>query len=232
MTLAIIEGGAPASAMARSAGNTAADIALRSTASMARPNADDTCSRLAIRLTSAVRLVPAAWNRAGLKNTASPLRHGALQAKHGRELVRVPRELRGLGVRGEPEVVVAMHALRRAARVDHVDLRGDLIARPEPGAACGRDEVVGVVGREHLRRAQGQLLQRVPDPVVLPGLGEVVACGAARRPLAGDDRLELPRGPVDDADVTERTGQHHDAGAVEQGAGQFGFHPRPAGRAG
>jgi hypothetical protein len=63
--------------MARSAGNTAADIAVRSTASMARPNADETCSRLAIRLTSVVRLVPAAWNRAGLKNTASPLASGS-----------------------------------------------------------------------------------------------------------------------------------------------------------
>jgi hypothetical protein len=59
--------------MACSAGSTAWNIALRSTASMARPNADDTCSRLAIRRTPAVRLAPAAWSTAGLKNTASPL---------------------------------------------------------------------------------------------------------------------------------------------------------------
>jgi hypothetical protein len=63
--------------MACSAGDTAADIAARSTASMARPNAEDTCSRLAIRLTPAVRLAPAAWNTAGLKNTASPLASGS-----------------------------------------------------------------------------------------------------------------------------------------------------------
>jgi hypothetical protein len=36
-----------------------------------------------------------------------------------------------------------------------------------------------VVLREHLRRAQGQLLQRVPDPVVLPGGG-----GGGHKPLA------------------------------------------------
>ena len=63
--------------MACSAGNTAGDIAARSTASIARPNADETCSRLAIRWTSPVRLAPAAWNTAGLKNTASPLRSGS-----------------------------------------------------------------------------------------------------------------------------------------------------------
>ena len=49
---------------------------VRSTLSSGRPNAEDTCSRWAIRLTSAVRLVPAPWNKAGLKNTASPLASG------------------------------------------------------------------------------------------------------------------------------------------------------------
>ena len=42
-----------------SAGNSAFDTASRSTVSIGRPNADDTCSRFAIRLTSAVRLWPA-----------------------------------------------------------------------------------------------------------------------------------------------------------------------------
>ena len=79
--------GWPSSALASSAGSTATDIALRSTASMARPNADDTCSRLAMRLTVAVRLAPAAWNTAGLKNTASPLASGSctwLASKYSR----------------------------------------------------------------------------------------------------------------------------------------------------
>jgi hypothetical protein len=40
--------------------------------------------------------------------------------------------------------------------------------------------------------------------------------------LAGDDRLELLRGAIDDAEVVERAGEHHDAGAVVQRAGQLG----------
>lgn len=51
-------------------------MAVRSTASIARPNAEEICSRFAIRRTPAVWLPPAPWNRAGLKNTASPLRSG------------------------------------------------------------------------------------------------------------------------------------------------------------
>ena len=43
----------------------------------ARPNADETCSRLAIRRTPAERLAPAPWKRAGLKNAASPLASGS-----------------------------------------------------------------------------------------------------------------------------------------------------------
>ena len=118
-------------------------------------------------------------------------------------------------------MIVAVDGLGRAARIDHVDLRRDLVARAEPGVAHGRDDVVGVIGREDIRRAQCQLLQRVPDPVVLPGLGEMIARGAARGPLAGDDRLELLGGTVDDAEVAERTGEHDDARAVVQCADQL-----------
>ena len=129
-------------------------------------------------------------------------------------------------------MVVAVHTLGGPTRIDHVDLRGHLIAGSQPGPAHGRDEVVRVVVREHLGRPQGQLLQRVPDPVVLPGGGEVVPGRAARGPLGGNDRLELPRGPVDDPRIIECARQQHDAGTVEQGTGQFGFNPRPARRAG
>ena len=129
-------------------------------------------------------------------------------------------------------MVVAVHILGDAARIDHVDLRGDLIAGPQPGPAHGCDEVVRVVVREHLGRPQSQLFQRVPDPVVLPGGGKVFAGRAACGPLGGNDRLELPRGPVDDPRVVEGARQHHDAGTVEQGAGQFVFNRRSARRAG
>jgi len=60
----------------------------------------------------------------------------------------------------------------------------------------------------------------------------VISGRAARRPLRGDDRLELPRGPVDDPRVIERAGQHHDARPAEQRAGQLGLHPEPARRTG
>jgi hypothetical protein len=93
--------------------------------------------------------------------------------------------------------------------------------------AHGGDDVVGVIGGEDIRRAQCQLLQRVPDPVVLPGLGEMIARGAARGTLAGDDRLKLLRGTINDAQVAERTGEHDDARAVVQCAGQLGLRVPP-----
>ena len=49
----------------------------RSTVSIARPKADEICSRLAIRLMSLEWFDPAAWKRAGLKKTASPLASGS-----------------------------------------------------------------------------------------------------------------------------------------------------------
>src|SRR4051794_33065808 len=84
---------------------------------------------------------------------------------------------RGMGrVRGrrvvgqEAQVVVAVRGLCRAARVDHVDLRGDLVAGAEPGRRGQRQDVVGVVVGERLGVEQGRLLQRVPHPVVGTGL--------------------------------------------------------------
>ena len=159
------------------------------------------------------------------------VRDRALQGEHGRQPVHMGREPGGLRAGLEAQMVVAVRGLRRAARVDDVDLGGDLVAGAEPGVAHGRDDVVGVVGNEDVRRAQRQLLQRVPDPVVLPGLGEMVARGAACRALAGDDRLELLRGAFDDAEVVERAGEHHDAGAVVQRAGQLGLGIPPPFRA-
>jgi hypothetical protein len=70
-------GSTPASLRALSTGKIARDTLARSTVSIARPKADDTCSRFAIRCTSAETLVPAPWNRAGLKNAASPLASGS-----------------------------------------------------------------------------------------------------------------------------------------------------------
>ena len=51
-------------------------IAVRSSDSIARPNGEEICSRLAIRRMSVDVLAPAPCMSAGLKNTASPLRSG------------------------------------------------------------------------------------------------------------------------------------------------------------
>ena len=70
--------------------------AARSTLSIARPNAEDTCSRLAMRRTSAERFVPAPWNSAGLKNAASPLRERQLDVVR----LEVGLEFRQVATRG------------------------------------------------------------------------------------------------------------------------------------
>ena len=71
-------------------GNRAAETLSRSTLSIARPKADETCSRFAMRLMSVERLCPAPWNTAGLKNAASPFGERELDEV----LVEVGGELR------------------------------------------------------------------------------------------------------------------------------------------
>src|ERR1035437_1265747 len=68
--------GRAAAFFSSSTGKRARHIATRSTVSIARPNGEDTCSRLAIRRTVVETFVPAPWNRAGLKNAASPFSSG------------------------------------------------------------------------------------------------------------------------------------------------------------
>lgn len=130
----------------------------------------------------------------------------------------------------ETEVVVPVHALRRAARVDHVDLGGDLVAGAEPGLADQGQHVVGVVVGEDLGSVQGRLVEGAPHPVVGAGLREVVTAGRAARPLPLDQRAEDVRGPVHHVQVRERAPEHHDAGAVQQRAHPLGPHRRRVGR--
>lgn len=130
----------------------------------------------------------------------------------------------------ETEVVVPVHALRGAARVDHVDLGGDLVAGAEPGLADQGQHVVGVVVGEDLGGVQGRLVQGAPHPVVGAGLREVVTAGGARRPLPLDQRAEDGGGPVHHVRVRERAPQYDDAGAVQQRADPFGPHRGRVGR--
>ena len=70
--------------------------------------------------------------RAGLDRHVA-VRDCTLQGEQRRELVDVCRVLRRSLRAEETEVVVAVRALRLAAGVDHVDLRGDLVAGAQPG---------------------------------------------------------------------------------------------------
>ena len=75
------------------------------------------------------------------------------------------------------EVVIAMWKLRRAAWIDDVDLRRDLVIGTEPGLRCECDDVIRVVVSEYVWISLSELLQGVPDAIVGTGLGEVVAAG-------------------------------------------------------
>ena len=119
---------------------------------------------------------------------------GALQGEQRRQQVGVAGELLGLVVGEEAHVVVAVGVLGLAARVDHVDLLGQLVAGAEPGLAGHRHRVGAVVVDECLGIGHGQLLQGVPHPVVGSGLGEVVAGGSSLGVLGRDQVPEhLPK---------------------------------------
>src|SRR6266498_1816638 len=157
----------------------------------------------------------------------------SLQGQHRREAMHVGGVLRGQVVGLEAEVVVPVCLLCRAARIDHVDLRGDLVVRAEPGRADQGDDVVGVIVGEYRRLADRQLLQGVPHPVVGARLREMVAGGRAAGPLVGDHRVERVGGTVDHRQVGERPLEHHQAGAVHQRTREFGLDlPMPSNRAG
>ena len=122
----------------------------------------------------------------------------------------------------ESEVVVAVWNLLLPNGIDDIDLRGDLVARAQPGLAHGGQRVVGVVLGEHVRRMQRELLCGIPDPVVGAGLAEVVACGQAMRVLVGDDceeRIARPRHDIGGEGALE----DDDTGPI----GQCPNQPRP-----
>ncbi len=121
-------------------------------------------------------------------------------------------------------MVVAVRLLGLPARADDVDLRGDLVGRTEPGRRGQRDDVVGVVGDERLRRLHGQLLQRVPDPAVGARSREVVAVRTAGRLLLGDYLVEGGGHPVHHCVVGEGGLEDDHARPVGERADQLGGH--------
>src|SRR5215475_2523060 len=85
------------------------------------------------------------------------------------------------------QVIVPMWNLLLSTGIDDIHLRGDLIARAQPGLAYDGEGVVGVVVGEHLRVVKRELLRGIPDPVVGTGLAEVVTGGIAGGTLRVDD---------------------------------------------
>ena len=78
----------------------------------------------------------------------------ALQRQRRRETLDVGGKALDRRGRLKAKMVVAMRDLRRPARIDDVELRGDLIGRPEPRLARERDDRVAVIGGEDRRVAQ------------------------------------------------------------------------------
>ncbi len=109
-----------------------------------------------------------------------------------------------------------MRNLSRAARIDDVELRGDLIRRAEPGFACERDHRVAVIGGEGGRVLETQLFERIPDAVVGARLGEMIAAADVALTLFLDDRPKMSVGLIDRARVGERAANGDDAGPVGQ----------------
>ena len=99
----------------------------------------------------------------------------ALKREHGRETVDVGGKTLDRVGRLKAEMIVAMRNLGRAARIDDVELRGDLIGGAEPGFAHKRDDRIAVIGGERGGVAQAELLERVPDAVVCARFGEMIA---------------------------------------------------------
>ena len=113
-------------------------------------------------------------------------------------------------------MIIAVGDLSRAAWIDDVELRSDLIRRAEPRFAHERDHRIAVIGRKHGRVAQAQLLERVPDPVVRARLGEMIAAADIAQALFVDDRPEMRIGLVDRREVGERAADDDDARSVGQ----------------
>ncbi len=122
----------------------------------------------------------------------------------------------------EAEMIVAMRNLRRAARIDDVELRGDLIRWAEPCLADRRDDRVAVVGGERGGVAQAELLERVPDAVVCARLGEMIAAADVASAFILDDRPEMIVCGVDCSCIGERAANGDDARSVGQRLDPFG----------
>ena len=133
---------------------------------------------------------------------------GALQREYRRKLVGMGREALDLGGGLEAHVIVAVHGLRLAAGVDHIELRGDLVAGAEPAFGNEGDDFVGIVFGESFGIAQAKFFQGVPDAVIGAGLGEMIAAAGVGLVLFGDHGVEGAGGRINDGLVGEGILEH------------------------
>ena len=138
--------------------------------------------------------------------------------------MRVHRKAFDLARRLEAHVVVAMGNLRVAARIDDVELRGDLIEGPEPGLADEGDRRIAVIGAEDGRVGETQLLQRVPDAVIRARLGEMIAAIGVAPVLLLDHRPKARVRCLDRRKIGESAADHDDAGPIAHRLDPFGHH--------
>src|ERR1700677_529157 len=118
-------------------------------------------------------------------------------------------------------MIVAVRDLRRAAGIDDVELRSDLVGRSEPSLAYKRDDRVAIVSRKDRGVAQAELLERVPDAVIGAGFREMIAAADVVQALFLDDFPEMIIGLVDRFMLGERAANDDDAGPVSQRVNPF-----------
>ena len=149
--------------------------------------------------------------------------HGALQRQQGRQSVDVRRIALGLGRRGKAQVVVTVGHLCLPPGAHVVDLGGHLVGRAQPRFAGQGDQVIAVVLCKQGGVLQAQLFQRVPDPVVGAGGGEVIATGPTLA-LQRHEFEEAPGHGVHDRVIRHGVTQDHDARSGVPGLCPFGHH--------
>ncbi len=145
----------------------------------------------------------------------------ALQGQHGRQQLHMQGVALDIGRRLKAKVIVAMRALRRAAGVHHVQLGGHLIVRAKPSLGDQGKKGVAVVPGKVFWIAQAVLFKAVPDAVIGPRLGEMIAAACAAAVLLIDHRAEHGAGAVNHGVIGFSGLQDHDARTVQQGIGPF-----------
>jgi len=88
-------------------------------------------------------------------------------------------------------VIIAVCCLRFAPRVNHVNLRGDLIAKSQPRLADHRYHVIGIITCKTGGIPQRNFFKHIPDAVIGSSLGKVIAHTGMISMLFCDNSVEM-----------------------------------------